>query len=56
MDSTKKGVWVTNVKEPEKGFPAFMIELVFGSGGQYPLKVTTDIKIVSDVLPYEGDQ
>ena len=56
LASGQKGVWVGKVERPENGFTAFMVELVFDSGGQYPLKVTTDIKIIPDVLPYAGEQ
>ncbi len=55
LASAEKGVWVGKVEAPEKGFTAFMVELVFDRGGQYPLKVTTDIKIIPDVLPYAGE-
>ncbi len=56
LASGQKGVWVGKVERPENGFTAFMVVLVFDSGGQYPLKVTTDIKIIPDVLPYAGEQ
>ena len=56
LPSDEKGVWTGKVEKPEKGFTAFMVELVFDSDGEYPLKVTTDIEIVPDVLPYAGER
>ena len=47
-------LYVGNVAEPDKGFTAFFVELVYDSGGTYPFKFTTDVSIVPDVLPFEG--
>ena len=33
-----------------------MIEFVFDSGGKYPLKATTDITVIPDLLPYKGEK
>lgn len=51
-----QGKWVGKVEEPEAGFTAFMVEFVFDSGGKYPIKATTDIKVIPDLLPFQGDQ
>ena len=48
------GKWIGHVKEPNAGFTAFMLEFVFDSGGKYPIKATTDIKVVPDRLPFKG--
>lgn len=56
LPEQQKGKWVAQIQKPEKGFTAFMVELVFESGGRYPLKLTTDIKVIPDVLPYEGEE
>jgi len=44
--------WVARVARPAKGWTAFFIELSFPSGGRYPFKVTTAVRVVPDALPY----
>lgn len=51
-----QGKWVGKVEQPAEGFTAFMIEFVFDSGGKYPLKATTDIKVIPDLLPFQGEK
>ena len=34
------------------GWTAFFVELTFPSGGKYPLKVTSGVRVVPDTLPY----
>ncbi len=46
------GTYPARVAKPESGFTAFFVELVYDSGGQYPLKFTTGVSVVPDVLPY----
>ncbi len=50
------GKWIGRVEKPAQGFTAYMVEFVFDSGGKYPLKATTDIKIIPDLLPYQGEK
>jgi PhoPQ-activated pathogenicity-related protein len=47
------GAYVGRVAKPESGFTAFFVELVYDSGGKYPLKFTTGVSVVPDVLPYQ---
>ena len=56
IETNAQGKWIGRVAKPTKGFTAFMVEFVFDSGGKYPLKATTDIKIIPDLLPYKGEQ
>ncbi len=56
ITASDQGVWIGKVQSPEQGFTAYMVEFVFDSGGKYPLKVTTDIKVVPDRLPYQGEK
>ena len=48
----KAGTYVGRVPKPAKGFTAFFLELVYPSGGRYPLKLTTEVSVVPDILPY----
>lgn len=38
--------------KPEKGYTASFVELTYPSGGKYPLKVTTGVKITPDTYPF----
>ena len=49
------GAYVGKVAPPEKGWTAFLVELTFPSKdpAMPPLKFTTDVRIVPDVLPFK---
>ncbi len=53
LTETKPGVYSASVPKPEKGFTAFFVELTYPSGISYPLKVTTGVKVIPDVYPFE---
>jgi PhoPQ-activated pathogenicity-related protein len=44
--------WVARVRPPPAGWTAFFVELTFPSGGRYPLKVTTAVRVLPETLPY----
>jgi PhoPQ-activated pathogenicity-related protein len=44
--------WIARVRPPPKGWTAYFIELTFPSGGKYPLKVTTAVRVLPETLPY----
>jgi PhoPQ-activated pathogenicity-related protein len=44
--------WVGRVPTPTEGWTAFFVEMTFPSGGKYPLKVTSGVRILPDKLPY----
>jgi len=44
--------WVARVNPPAKGWTAFFVELTFASGGKYPFKETSGIRVLPDTLPY----
>jgi PhoPQ-activated pathogenicity-related protein len=44
--------WIARVQAPAKGWTAFYIEMDYPSGGRYPLKVTTAVRVLPDTLPY----
>jgi PhoPQ-activated pathogenicity-related protein len=45
------GSYVGNIDKPAQGFSAYFVELTY-PGGKYPLKVTTEVYVKPDVLPY----
>jgi len=46
------GIYVGSVPKPSAAWTAFFIELTYPSGGKYPFKFTTAVRIVPDVLPF----
>jgi PhoPQ-activated pathogenicity-related protein len=44
--------WVGRVPAPAKGWTAFFVELTYASGGRYPLKFTTAVRVLPDTLPF----
>ncbi len=46
--------WVARVPAPAKGWTAFFVEMTFPSGGKYPLKITSGVRVVPDTLPYDA--
>ena len=44
--------WVARVPAPPKGWTAFFVELSFATGGKYPLKLTTAVRVLPDTLPF----
>jgi PhoPQ-activated pathogenicity-related protein len=44
--------WVARVSRPPDGWTAFFVEMTFPSGGKYPFKVTSGVRVVPDTLPY----
>lgn len=45
------GVYVATVDDPESGWTAYFVELTYNLGPM-KLKMTTDVKVVPDVLPF----
>lgn len=47
------GTYVGRVNEPAQGWTAYYIELEFDAGVGIPLKMSTAVRVVPDVLPYK---
>jgi PhoPQ-activated pathogenicity-related protein len=54
LSPVEPGVYIGKIDPPQKGFTAFFVELTCDMGNRFPLKVTTDVRILPDVLPYKG--
>jgi len=52
LEPSGPNTWVARVKPPAKGWTAFFVELTFASGGKYPFKETSGIRVLPDTLPY----
>lgn len=48
------GSWVARLSAPEKGWTASFVELTFDSGGTFPFKVSTSVRVLPDTRPFEG--
>jgi PhoPQ-activated pathogenicity-related protein len=46
------GTYIGKVPQPEKGWTAFFVELIYDSGSQYPYKFTTQVHVVPNRLPF----
>ncbi len=46
------GAYVARITPPDKGWTAFLVELTYDVGTGIPLKVSTAVRILPDVLPH----
>jgi PhoPQ-activated pathogenicity-related protein len=46
------GVYVAKVAAPAKGWTAYLVELTFASGGKYPFKFSTAVRVNPDTEPF----
>jgi PhoPQ-activated pathogenicity-related protein len=52
LEPTESGTYMGNVADPGKGWTAYFVELTYDVGARFPFKVTTDIRIKPDTLPF----
>jgi PhoPQ-activated pathogenicity-related protein len=52
LSEEKGGTYVAKVTKPDKGWTAYFAELTYPNGGPAPLKFTTEVRVVPDVLPF----
>ncbi len=55
LEPEADGSYIARVEEPKAGFTAFFVELTFDSGLPHPFVFTTQVRVVPDVLPHEGE-
>ncbi|MGH9802559.1 MAG: PhoPQ-activated protein PqaA family protein, partial [Blastocatellia bacterium] len=53
LSEQKGGVYVGRVDKPASGFTAFFVELVYEIGEKHPLKLTTEVGVAPDTLPFK---
>jgi PhoPQ-activated pathogenicity-related protein len=46
--------WIARVPTPPAGWTAYFVEMSFPTGGKYPLKITSGVRILPDKLPYSA--
>lgn len=54
LSEIEPGVYVGKIDTPKEGFTAFFVELTYDIGSSFPLKVTTDTRVLPDILPFKG--
>ena len=54
LKEIEPGVYAGKVDAPKVGFTACFIELTYDIGSTFPMKVTTDVRILPEVLPFHG--
>ena len=47
-----KGMFTAEVDKPKEGWTAFFVELTYPTAAKVPLKFTSQVKVVPDVLPF----
>ncbi|HEV3484542.1 MAG TPA: PhoPQ-activated pathogenicity-related family protein [Vicinamibacterales bacterium] len=48
--------WVARVAVPAEGWTAFFVELTFAGAAKYPLKLTSGVRVLPDMLPHPPPQ
>ena len=48
------GLYRSNVTKPEKGWTAYFLELTFDVGAPTPLKLTTNVVVIPETIPFAG--
>jgi PhoPQ-activated pathogenicity-related protein len=52
--SAADGAYQVGVKKPKQGWTAYMVELTFDVGAKTPLKLTTDVSVLPNKLPFKA--
>lgn len=56
LEESAAGVYLAHVDKPEKGWRAYFVELTYPSGGKYPFKFTTAVRVTPDTEPFPAYQ
>jgi PhoPQ-activated pathogenicity-related protein len=54
VEADEHGLYRSNVAKPEKGWTAYFLELTFDVGAPVPLKLTTNVVVIPDTVPFAG--
>jgi hypothetical protein len=52
LTENSDGIYVARVETPTEGWRAYFAQLEFDIGAPTPLRVTTPVRVVPDVLPF----
>ncbi len=48
------GAYVATIEKPPSGWTAAFVEVTYTSGGKYPFKFTTSVRVIPETLPFEA--
>jgi PhoPQ-activated pathogenicity-related protein len=48
----RPGEYVASVPKPAKGWTAYFVELSYPTGGKFPIKLTTAVRVTPETLPF----
>ncbi|MBN2295272.1 MAG: PhoPQ-activated pathogenicity-related family protein [Pirellulales bacterium] len=48
----ENGLYKTDLAKPDKGWTAYFLELTYDVGAPTPLKLTTNVKVIPDTVPF----
>jgi PhoPQ-activated pathogenicity-related protein len=54
LTPASEGTYKGKIEKPEKGFTAYFVEFTYDIGAPAPLKLTTEVRVTPDVLPFKG--
>ena len=54
LEPQADGSWTGRAAAPKTGWTASFIELTYDSGGAFPFKVSTAVRVLPDTLPFAG--
>ena len=54
LDPNEEGKYVGSIATPDSGWTAYFVELTWDVGLPVPLRLSTEVKVKPDTLPYEG--
>ena len=52
LEPNAKGEYIGTVPAPAQGYTAYFVEMTYPSGGKYPYKFTSGVKVSPDTLPF----
>lgn len=53
VEADARGMYTARVPAPERGWNAWFLELTYNMGAPKPLKLTTEVVVTPDILPFE---
>jgi PhoPQ-activated pathogenicity-related protein len=53
LEPQADGLYVATVQPPAEGWTAYFVELTYDVDAVFPLKLTTGVSVIPDVLPYQ---
>jgi PhoPQ-activated pathogenicity-related protein len=52
VTAQENGAYVARPALAKMGWTAYFVELTFPSGGKYPFKFSTDVRVMPDIYPF----